>query len=329
MPEVRAFLIQYWPELIPLAIFLYGFVALLTTTALLAARIVRIALRLRDVRTRGQLIGAFAQSRLEHLLTRILDFAPWDVSGERVVIQSPFRTSWARREVARLYRGQLARVHFYTALAALFVTSTLSWMQDYAAIADLGIPLPVLVPTLAVAIALALFGSLGYMVINAAAKPLVEKISDIPMERVEITWLRLLKSFLERRGSGDIAARANNSLARFEQLIEQLKEAVDGHLRSLHDAVLQLSGAADGFTEMLNAFSENPILSIQNPIFEKVGDINAAIDRLTTELDRLTTVPRSASVPLRPNGADTDAQVLPRLNREVKQQLRNLIKEFE
>ena len=32
MPEVPAFLIRYWPELIALVIFLYGLVAVLTTT---------------------------------------------------------------------------------------------------------------------------------------------------------------------------------------------------------------------------------------------------------------------------------------------------------
>ena len=130
MPEVSAFLIRYWPELIPLVIFLYGLVAVLTTTTLLGASIVRITSRLRNVRTREQLLGAFAQSRLEPLLARILDLAPSDVSGESIVIQSPFRAGRARRQIAQVYRGKLATFHFFTALAALLVIAALSWMQD-------------------------------------------------------------------------------------------------------------------------------------------------------------------------------------------------------
>ena len=182
---------------------------------------------------------------------------------------------------------------------------------------------------MAAALTLALFGGLCYLVINAAAKRLIDKISDVPVERVETTWLRLLTSFLERRSSGDIASLTNDSLARFEQLIEQLKETVDRHSRSLHESVLQLSAAAEGFSETLHAFSDSTALSIQKPSFEKVGEINAAIDRLTTELDRLTTVPRSSSVAPRPNGADTDSQLSPRPNSQIKQQLRNLMREFE
>jgi len=329
MPEVPAFLIRYWPDLIPLAIFLYGLVAVLTTTTLLGASIVRITSRLRNVRTREHLLGAFAQSRLERLLARILDLAPSDVSGDRIVIQSPLRVSRARREVAHVYRGKLATFHFFTALAGLLVIAALSWMQDHSAIANLGITLPLLVPTASATLALALFGGLCYLVINAAAKRLIDKISDVPVERVETTWLRLLTSFLERRSSGDIASLTNDSLARFEQLIEQLKKTVDRHSRSLHGSVLQLSAAAEGFSETLHAFPDSTALSIQKPSFEKVGEINAAIDRLTTELDRLTTVPRSSSVAPRPNGADTDSQLSPRPNSQIKQQLRNLMREFE
>ena len=329
MPELPTFLIRYWPELIPLAIFLYGFVVVLTTTTLLGACIVRIKLRLRNVRTHEQLLAVFDRSRLERLLARILDLAPSDVSGDRIVIQSPFRASQARREIVHLYRGGLARFHFFTALPALLAIAALSWMQDYAAIVNLEITLPLLVPTVAAALALSLFGSLGYLVINAAAKRLADKISDVPMERVETTWLRLLTSFLERRGSRDFAPLTNDSLVRFEQLVEKLTETVDRHSRSLHDSVLQLSAAAEGFTERLNAFSDSRAPSIQNPTFEKVGEINAAIDRLTTELGRLTTVPRTSSVPPRPNGADTDSQLSPHPNSQIKQQLRNLMREFE
>jgi hypothetical protein len=328
MPELPSFLTQHWAELISLAIFLYAFIVLLTTTTLLTTGIVRTCFRLRNARTRDQLLGAFARSRLEHLLDRILDLAPSDVSGDRVVIQSPFRADRARREVAHLYRGRLARVHFFSAFIALLVIAALSWIQDYAAITNSRTTLQSFVPTVAAALALALFGVLDYLVINAVAKLLLYRISELPAQRVEVTWLRMLTTFVERVGSGAVPALENDSVARIEQLLDQLNEATNRNSRSLHDSVLRLSPTAEAFTETVRGL-ESPALSVQASSFEKVGELNAVIGRLTTELDRLTTALRSSPVLPHPNGVDTDSQVSARPNGGVKQQLRDLLREFE
>jgi hypothetical protein len=84
----------------------------------------------------------------------------------------------------------------------------------------------------------------------------------------------------------------------------------------------------EAFTETVNPFSESPA-SMQAPGFENLAQLNAAIDRLTTKLDRLSAAPWPPSVPSRPDGADIDAQVSPRPNSEIKQQLRDLMKEFD
>src|SRR5262249_40445120 len=154
------------------------------------------------------------------------------------------RASGARREIARLYRRRLARVQFFTALAALLVTAAVSWMQNYDGIGKLGVIVPPLLPAVATR-ALALFGSLSYLLIHAVARLLVKEISEIPMERIEITWMRMLTSCFGRFGSCHFPDLGNHSIARIAQLLEQLNESIDRNSRLLHDSVLQLSTAKE------------------------------------------------------------------------------------
>src|SRR5437764_13561564 len=99
--------IQNWQVLVPGIIFLYCFMVLLVTIILLSLRIMRTRLHLPTVRTRDQLLKAFAQSRLEHLASRILDLAPseWPFTEERIVIQSPLNAGRAARECAHAYNA--------------------------------------------------------------------------------------------------------------------------------------------------------------------------------------------------------------------------------
>jgi len=76
MPAFPSVSIPDWPVLVPGIIFLYCFMVLLVTMILLSLRIMRTRLHLPTVRTRDQLLEAFAESRLEHLASRILDLAP-------------------------------------------------------------------------------------------------------------------------------------------------------------------------------------------------------------------------------------------------------------
>ena len=327
MPELPPALIQHWPELIPLAIVVYGSVVLLIVTTLLFAGIVQTRLHLRNARTREELLEAFAQSGLEHLLTRILDLAPFDVSGGRIVIQTAFRANQARREIMYLYRRRLIRVHFFTAVAALLIFAAFSWMQDYTAIAKLGIMLSPVVLTAAAALGLALFCSIGHLLINAAGQPLLGKISEIPMERIEITWIRMLTTILEQDAFGHLSALKNDSIARIQQLLEQLNETIDRHSRSIYDSALHFSATAEALNLTVKAFSEQiPALSVHEPNFKQFGKLNAAVDRPTTELQGPTPAARCSSVRPGGNGSD-NSQISAHPN--LKQQLHDLIKEFE
>ena len=131
MPELPSVSIQDWPVLIPGIIFFYGLMVLLVTIILLSLRIMRTRLHLRTVRTRDQLLKAFAESRLEHLASRILDLAPseWPFTEERIVIQSPLNAGRAARECAHVYKAWLARTHFFTGFAVLLAIAALGWAQ--------------------------------------------------------------------------------------------------------------------------------------------------------------------------------------------------------
>ena len=333
MPELTSLWLQYWPKSIPGVIFLYAFIVLLLTTIRLIIGIVRAKLRLSRVQTHDELLAAFAQSRLERLVPRILDVArpEWPISGNRIVIQSAFSPGRARREIAHLYRRRLTRVHFFAALAVLLAIAALSWIQDYAHIAGSGMILPPLALTLAAALVLALFGGLGWRVIDGAAKSLLDKISELPLERAEITWLRALATMLERIASKPLPGSQHNSIAVVEQTLERLNEITESNLRSLDDPILRLSAAAEALTTAVEVLSENPAHAVQAASLEKVAALSAAIDLLTIKMDRPTAALQGTPVPPAAKLADTNSHKSATLNGDgnIKQQVRDLLKEFE
>jgi len=329
MPELPSVSIQDWPVLLPGIIFFYGFMVLLVTTILLRVRIRRTRLHLPTARTRDQLLEAFAQSRLQHLASRILDLAPseWPFTEERIVIQSPLNAGRAAREFAQLYKAWLARTHFFTGFAVLLAIAALSWGQHQTTILS-EIALPPFLPTLGAALTLALLGILGWAVIDAASKLLFEKITELPVERVEMTWLRALATLFERVGSTALPSLVNNSITRIGELLEPLKKNIDGDLRVLSESILRFSAATEAFVGMVKAFSDSPRVQTELQAVEKLEDLNAAVSLLTAKMDRLTALgPPSATI--KANGAAINSEGSSTLDPGTRQRLRDLLNEFE
>jgi hypothetical protein len=206
LPELPSIVARHSLELAPGVVFLYAFIALILTTIVSATSITRARARLAEVVTRDQLLAVFAETGLERLASRILDLAPseWPAFREMIVLQSQFSFGRARREFAHLYRDRLARVHFFTALAVILAIGALGCIQDHGQISISGITLPA-GPAFAGAVALAVFGILGRLAIDIAAEPLLDRISGLPVERLDVTLLRAIVAGLERVGSGSVS----------------------------------------------------------------------------------------------------------------------------
>jgi hypothetical protein len=305
------------------------FMVLLVTTILLGVRIMRTRLHLPTVRTRDQLLEVFAQSRLQHLASRILDLAPSErpFTEERIVIQSPLNAGRAAREFAHLYKAWLARTHFFTAFAVLLAIAALSWGQHQTTMLS-EIALPPLLPTLGAALTLALLGILSWAVIDAASKLLFEKITELPLERVEMTWLRALATLCERVGSTALPSPVNNSITGMGELLEPLKKNIDGDLRVLSESILRFSAATEAFAGTVKAFSDSPRVQTELQAVEKLEELNAAVGLLTAKMDRLTAA-RPLSATTKANGADTNSEGSSTLDRGTRQRLRDLLEEFE
>ena len=329
MPAFPSVSIPDWPVLVPGIIFLYCFMVLLVTMILLSLRIMRTRLHLPTVRTRDQLLEAFAESRLEHLASRILDLAPseWPFTEERIVIQSPLNAGRAAREFAHLYKAWLARTHFFTGFAVLLAIAALGWAQHQTTILS-EIALPPFLPTIGAALMLALLGILGWALIDGASKLLFEKITELPLERVEMTWLRALATLFERVGSTALPSPLNNSITGIGELLEPLKNSIDSELRALSESILRFSAATEAFAGTVKAFSDSPRFQTERQAVEKLEELNAAVGLLTAKMDRFTAV-RPPSATTKANGADTNSEGSSTLDRGTRQRLRDLLKEFE
>ena len=329
MPAFPSVSIPDWPVLVPGIIFLYCFMVLLVTMILLSLRIMRTRLHLPTVRTRDQLLEAFAESRLEHLASRILDLAPseWPFTEERIVIQSPLNARRAAREFAHVYKAWLVRTQFFTGFAVLLAIAALGWAQHQTTILS-EIALPPFLPTIGAALMLALLGILGWALIDGASKLLFEKITELPLERVEMTWLRALATLFERVGSTALPSPLNNSITGIGELLEPFKNSIDSDLRVLSESMLRFSAATEAFAGTVKAFSDSPRFQTERQAVEKLEELNAAVGLLTAKMDRFTAV-RPPSATTKANGADTNSEGSSTLDRGTRQRLRDLLKEFE
>src|SRR6184192_1778260 len=132
MTELPVIIAAHWTGLIVGLLFVYAFIALLITTALIIKSIVQARYRLAEVTTRDQLLAIFAQTGLKGFDSEIVEPAPSEVRvRDRVLFRSPFRFWRARREIRRLYRDRLFRVQFFTAVAGLLVIAALGSLQNY------------------------------------------------------------------------------------------------------------------------------------------------------------------------------------------------------
>src|ERR1051326_197737 len=88
LPSIPSIVMRNLPEFVLGVLFIYALIALLLTTLLMTVRILKARSNLTDASTRDELLAVFAQSGLQHWVSRVFDLAPSQVPGTRQIKHS-------------------------------------------------------------------------------------------------------------------------------------------------------------------------------------------------------------------------------------------------
>jgi hypothetical protein len=250
--------------------------------------------------------------------------------------QNRFDAEAARREIARLHYIWLARTHFFSALIVLTALVGLGLAQDYSSV-----PLPLgAIPTISaipILVGLILLALLGRIAIDVSIEPLMEAISQVPPEHVEVRLLRRAVEVLESACSQTANAGASVSMLQLPERLDVVFE--EGH-RALLDAVKRLAATTEALRDTMRSSADALTTAIGSTIsqFPPIADggniaaassfaeLQGAVEALTAAIERSTTVPVGVSEPsLGVDHAVRQQLHDPRLARE----LRRLLQEIE
>jgi hypothetical protein len=249
-----------------------------------------------------------------------------------VVLQSRFHPGQARKAMARLYYVWAARTHFFSALIALAGAAALGAAQQHA-------PLPLvagLIPTIPAGLTLVgliLLAILARLAIDVTIEPLIETISGLPAEPVDVALLRRAVELLEA-GRSPRLERDYSDGASMAQIPDRLVGALEAGHRALSDAVERLSATTDGLASTTRSSIEALESTFrageqrQPPAGESViGDaaelsqLRQAVVALTAALDR---VPAGAAA----NGEAAPGTDLAARRREPQPDLADQLKQL-
>jgi hypothetical protein len=330
MPELPSIVMQRLPEFVIGMVFVYAVVALLLTTLLMVARMIRVRSRLIDVSSQDELLAVFAQTGLQRCASRIFDLPRFEAPTVRgkIVLQSQFDFGRARQELTRFYRSRLARAQFFTALVVLVAIAGLGWLQDGAQLSIFGIVFTPWQAFVAI-VALALLSLLGRLAMDAAAESLLDKISELPIERIESIFLHNVTAALESV-TASFPGSVQSPLGELEPILERLTRTVETERGSLVVPIRQLSASAERLTEFTTAIAERPTGALEQASDTGFGEeLKTAVERLTARIDWLSGVlaPRE-NAPI-PNGSDNHSREPARAKPDLHKQLRDLLKDFK
>ena len=323
-PDIVAILYRDVASLAARGLTVYAAFVLFGTTAITLIDLRRVRSRLAALRapTQRDWFAAFAGTGLTRLAVRILDLAPADGStpGGKIILQSRFATVEAHREIARLHRNWLVRVHFFTALGILLTVAALGLAQDHALVLDVGAAIPTGLIVAAV-IALIALGVLGRVAVEAAAETLLDAIGKLPFERLDLALLRALIVSSENRV--DVVSVGYGSEAPLEPTTELLTTRLERDHQTLWEAITRITENTEVLTRVVQTISELPGQStMADP--DGLADVKLAIDRLTATVNRLPDV-----VQLPVSGSEETPPRLSSREGDLGRDLRALLSEFD
>ena len=256
-------------------------------------------------------------------------------ANETILLQHPFSANAARGEIARLYYLRLARTHFFSALIVLAALFGLGLAQDHGSVPMLISANPAIAAILLL-VGLILLAILGRIAIDVATEPLIEMISQVAAEPVEIALLRRLVEAVKTVST--VAAANVGAPAPTLQLPERLELVIEEGQRGLAAAARHLSvttnelgttiaSSVDALKTAVGMVAAQ-LPSTADRVNETFGfsELQGAVEALTAALERLTTVPDIVEEP--PAGVDQASR------RKVQEphlahELRQLLQEIE
>jgi hypothetical protein len=288
--------------------------------------------------SRPDWIAAFAASGLQRLAPLPAFPQPRSARPDgTVVLQGPFCQREARKEVAQLYYIWAARTHFFSALIALAAAVALGVAQQHGAVPIVRGLIPI-VPAGLVLVGLILLAILARLAIDVTIDPLIEAISGLPIEPINVALLRRAVELLEV-ALAQRADRDRSDPASILQVPDQLVGALENGHRVLSDAIERLSATTDGLASTTRTSIEAlestfraaeqrqpppTVSAIADPV--ELLHLRQAVIALTTALESILTGPSAASRDTVP-GTDLAArhrEVQPGIADQLKQLLQEI-----
>lgn len=337
--EIAPILLSQSPSLLVAAVAGYGLCTILTTTASLVADLLRLRHTLaqtaaEQVSVRREGSAAFVNG-LRRIAPRLAAALVHSGTADGIIaFGARLTASETRGDIARLYYVSLARSHFLSALIVLAGMAALGLAPDRAWPPLAGGALPT--GSIMIMIAgLMLLGILGRIAVDVTAEPLLEAISQLQTDPVEVELLRRAVELLELACNRTLAAATSPPLA---HIPEQLIAASEEGRHALLDAFARLSagtGALEGtlqksveaLEEALRAAAAQHRPAESDRVAGAVGlqELQAAVEELTAVLQRLSTIPADAETTARAaDRAPPRPASAPRLARELRQLLQEI-----
>jgi hypothetical protein len=282
--------------------------------------------------TQSDWTTAFGSTELHRLLpSRVAGPAQRAGADGTIILQQPFSAVAARSEIARLHYLWLARTHFFSALIVLAALVGLRLVQEHGSVPFLLAEIPA-ISAILMLVGLILLAILSRIAIDVSTEPLVETISQLAAEHLEIGLLRRLVEVIE---AGCTVTAVNvGAPASTLQLPGRLEAVIEEGQRGLLDAARHLSVTTDALGAKIGSsvdalMAAINMAAVQFPPTADRGneafgfsELRGAVEALTAVIERLTTVPDTS---LGADGAASRKVQEPHLAHE----LRELLQEIE
>ena len=286
--------------------------------------------------TQSDWTRAFGSTELHRLVpSPVAEPALRAEANETILLQHPFSAAAARAEITRLHYIWLARTHFFSTLIVLTALVGLGLVQDHGSVPLLLGEIPA-ISAILMLVGLILLAILSRIAIDVSTEPLIETISQLAAEHLEIGLLHRLVEVIEAvRAATAVNVGAPASTL---QLPERLEAVIQEGQRGLVDAARHLSVTADALGMRIGSSVDALHAAINTAAVqlpptadrgnEALGfsELQGAVEALTAVIERLTTVPDTmehASL-----GADRAARHEVR-EPHLAHELRQLLQEIE
>ena len=221
-------------------------------------------------------------------------------ANETMLLQHPFSALAARGEIARLHYLRLARTHFFSALIVLTALVGLGFAQDHGSVPFLLGEIPT-ISAILMLVGLILLAILSRIAIDVSTEPLIEAISQLAAEHLEIGLLRRLVEVIEAVCTAtavNVGAPASTL-----RLPERLEAVIEEGQRGLLDAVKRLSLTADALGARIGSSVDALNAAINTATVQPLptadrdnkasgfSELKGTLEALTAVLERLTTLP--------------------------------------